>query len=90
MQCTNNQKQLGIALHNQLNSQGSFPPGIPNAAKNKWITGGTQAGAVCQGPNWLSLLSPEMENASSPQNYGVHATRLQRVGRLFPSRDGLR
>jgi len=62
-QCTNNLRQLGIALHNQASRLQSFPPGVPNAAKNKWITGGTQAGAVCQGPNWLSVLAADMEDA---------------------------
>lgn len=62
-QCTNNLRQIGIALHNQVSRLQSFPPGVPNAAKNKWITGGTQAGAVCQGPNWLSVLAADMEDA---------------------------
>ena len=41
--------QMGIALHNQLSRLNSFPCGIPNAAKNKWITGGTQAGVSARG-----------------------------------------
>jgi hypothetical protein len=34
---------------------------VPNGAVQKWITGGTQVGAVCQGPNWIANIFPEME-----------------------------
>ncbi|HVU86173.1 MAG TPA: DUF1559 domain-containing protein [Pirellulales bacterium] len=67
-QCTNNLRQMGIALHNQLSRLNSFPCGVPNAAKNKWITGGTQAGAVCQGPNWASMIAGDMEDAHTMQD----------------------
>ena len=67
-QCTNNLRQMGIALHNQLSRVNSFPCGVPNAAKNKWVTGGTQAGAVCQGPNWASMIAGDMEDARTMQD----------------------
>lgn len=67
-QCTNNLRQMGIALHNHLSRVNSFPCGVPNAAKNKWITGGTQAGAVCQGPNWASMIAGDMEDARTMQD----------------------
>src|SRR5262249_25250318 len=59
-------KQIGDALHNHLTTHTSFPPGIPNGAHTSklWVTGGTQVGAVCQGPNWLSNVLSEMEDAA--------------------------
>src|SRR5262245_30401985 len=52
-ECINHLKQIGDALHNHLSASTSFPPGIPNAATPSkfYVTGGTQKGAVCQGPN---------------------------------------
>jgi len=54
MQCANNLKQIGLALQNHHTAHKSFPPGLPNGAAALWNAGGTQVGAVCQGPNWLA------------------------------------
>jgi prepilin-type N-terminal cleavage/methylation domain-containing protein len=34
IQCTNNMKQIGVALHNYISAQGSFPPGIDSTTSN--------------------------------------------------------
>jgi prepilin-type N-terminal cleavage/methylation domain-containing protein len=63
-QCGNNLKQIALALEAHHTAYKSFPPGVPNAAKNLWITGGTQVGAVCQGPNWLGNILGQIGEAN--------------------------
>jgi prepilin-type N-terminal cleavage/methylation domain-containing protein len=62
-ECTNHLKQIGVAMQNHLTAHLSFPPGVPNAALKLWVAGGTQVGAVCQGPNWLANILDTMEDA---------------------------
>jgi hypothetical protein len=64
MQCTNNLKQIALAVHNNENATKSFPPGLPSCTKDTTKTGGTQNGAYCQGPNWLSALLPQIEQVA--------------------------
>jgi prepilin-type N-terminal cleavage/methylation domain-containing protein len=64
-ECTNHLKQFGVAMHNHITAHLSFPPGVPNGViqSKLWITGGTQTGAYCQGPNWLANILDTMEDA---------------------------
>lgn len=59
-QCLSNLHQFGVALAHHHEAYGSFPPGVPSCTKNNWITGGTQVGAYCQGPNWACNLLAEL------------------------------
>jgi prepilin-type N-terminal cleavage/methylation domain-containing protein len=58
IQCTNKVKQIALACHNHLSQHGSFPPGVPSATgrsgdmERMCISGGTQVGAIFQGPIW--------------------------------------
>lgn len=63
MQCQNNLKQSGLAMHNHMSAHGSFPPGYVNydEAGNRYKTGGWQHGQNEMGFNWLVMLLPYME-----------------------------
>jgi prepilin-type N-terminal cleavage/methylation domain-containing protein len=62
-QCSNNLNQIGKALQNHISTYGCFPPGVPSCTQTDklWITGGTSAGAYCQGPNWCTNILDEMD-----------------------------
>jgi prepilin-type N-terminal cleavage/methylation domain-containing protein len=64
--CTNNVKQIAIAIQNFVSANQRFPPGLPNCspAHSQWISGGAQMGdylATCQGPNWASTIFAYLE-----------------------------
>jgi prepilin-type N-terminal cleavage/methylation domain-containing protein/prepilin-type processing-associated H-X9-DG protein len=59
-QCASRIKQIGVALQSHYSAYGCFPPGVPSCTAATWITGGTQAGAICQGPNWASNILAQM------------------------------
>jgi prepilin-type N-terminal cleavage/methylation domain-containing protein/prepilin-type processing-associated H-X9-DG protein len=62
VQCTNNLKQIGIALHDYESSFGALPPGriwkqgdFPGCQTPYWIFGG------CQGTTWSALILAQVE-----------------------------
>ncbi|HEY4309596.1 MAG TPA: DUF1559 domain-containing protein [Pirellulales bacterium] len=73
-QCVNNLKQITLALLSHHDVMQSFPPGLPHCSPYSgytpkgymglWMTGGTQTGTYCQGPNWLSNIMPQIEQST--------------------------
>jgi prepilin-type N-terminal cleavage/methylation domain-containing protein/prepilin-type processing-associated H-X9-DG protein len=60
-QCTNNLKQIGLALHNYEGSQGSFPPGGIADENRAGIWGGIGTNNLA---SWRALVIPQMEGGA--------------------------
>lgn len=62
-QCKNNLKQIGLALHNHMDTYGSFPPGYVcyDESGNRYRGGGIQDGPNEIGFNWITMLFPFVE-----------------------------
>jgi len=59
-QCTNNLKQLGLAVHNYLSQQNAFPPLVGNISAANNITGADPNG-VSWPLDWTASLLPQLE-----------------------------
>jgi prepilin-type N-terminal cleavage/methylation domain-containing protein/prepilin-type processing-associated H-X9-DG protein len=58
MKCTNNLKQIGLALHNYHDAQGSFPPGYVDRNTDPTSTPDNDLGP---GWGWAAILLPYLE-----------------------------
>ena len=72
IQCTNNVKNICLAMHTHHDSQQSFPPGLPVGSDPKNTGSKDSAGNFryedvvlnkvhCVGPSWAASILPEME-----------------------------
>jgi prepilin-type N-terminal cleavage/methylation domain-containing protein/prepilin-type processing-associated H-X9-DG protein len=59
-QCTNNLKQLGLAIHNYLSQQNAFPPLMGNISAANNILG-TDPNGVSWPLDWTASLLPQLE-----------------------------
>jgi prepilin-type N-terminal cleavage/methylation domain-containing protein/prepilin-type processing-associated H-X9-DG protein len=73
--CTNNFKQLGLALHNYHSARGMFPPGFKRVYGNTSANDATTDAAASQGNwAWAAYLLPFVEMDSVYQAIDVTAT----------------
>jgi prepilin-type N-terminal cleavage/methylation domain-containing protein len=72
-QCSNNLKQLGLALHNYHSAHKSFPPGgITKLPLSNCLLNGDPASD--NGPNWAILILPQLEDQARYDQYDFKAT----------------
>ncbi len=65
MQCANNLKQLGLALHNYASVHRVFPPGFISPDINVW----QEASEGAQGQSWMLQILPYIEQAALFDNW---------------------
>jgi prepilin-type N-terminal cleavage/methylation domain-containing protein/prepilin-type processing-associated H-X9-DG protein len=72
LHCTNNLKQIGLALHNYHQAHGVFPPG--NYAQTAGVCPGQNTGAESEDrTNWLIAILPYVELESVHSQYNANA-----------------
>lgn len=74
-QCTNNLKQLGIAMHNYHDTFKTFPAGSFNLRETPWPSNGT---------NWRALILPYIEQSSVHDQLSFTATSSFMAGNTNP------
>jgi prepilin-type processing-associated H-X9-DG protein len=64
MQCSNNLKQMGLALHNHHDTYGAFPVGYNIASVTGWGTTETANRYTWEGTGWTVALLPYLEQGN--------------------------
>jgi len=75
-QCTNNLKQIGLALHNYFDTNQVFPPGYSSLWKKDGGDEGSSEDDIGHGWGWASMILPQMEQRSlyNAINFGLTMT----------------
>ncbi|MCE9565882.1 MAG: DUF1559 domain-containing protein [Planctomycetes bacterium] len=75
MQCSNNLKQIGVALHNHHDARGQFP------------RGGTISPAGTYGHSWWILILPYIEQGSLYNQFDIKGTTASWTGLVYATRN---
>ncbi len=60
-QCTNNQRNLIVAVINYESAHGAFPSALPVCSSKPFNSLGRERGADCTGPNWAMQILSQMD-----------------------------
>ena len=60
-QCTNQIRQIALAMSNYESAAKAFPAGLPSCTARNWHGVGTQRGNYCAGPNWAMTILGQIE-----------------------------
>jgi type II secretory pathway pseudopilin PulG len=73
MQCSNNMKQMGLALHNYESAHRTYPPGFISRVTGPWPGGGNTPVPEA-GPGWsfFALMLPHLEQSSLQRSIDFH------------------
>ena len=84
-QCTNNLKQIGLAIHNYQSAYGVFPPGYSSRWKSDGGDQGTAEDDIGHGWGWASMILPQMEQRPvyDAINFGMTMTFPQNTTAQF-------
>src|SRR5208337_1239549 len=64
IQCVNNLKQFGLAIHNYLSASNSLPSGVVFNGRVAPCSGANNFGNSCQNTTWFVLTVPFMEGGN--------------------------
>jgi prepilin-type N-terminal cleavage/methylation domain-containing protein len=86
IQCGNNLKQMGLALHNYESAHRTFPPGFISRVTGPWPGGGNNPIPEA-GPGWslFGMILPQMEQANLHMSIHFHLPIAAPVNRLARS-----
>ncbi|WP_435010691.1 DUF1559 domain-containing protein [Tundrisphaera lichenicola] len=78
-QCTNNLKQIGLAIHNYFDTNQTFPPGYSSFWKKDSGDQGTAQDDIGPGWGWASMILPQVEQGPlyNAINFGLTMTYPQ-------------